>query len=149
MGDSSYAMTSFENVQSAYQSAFQGEYIRKVENGMGTAAAQAIISAELKKVHASSVQSVHDRTAFAVAVQQRLISADPSLPKMTQNVNTDTVMAILAALYTPQDEVAVDQSNRQKATAGSKAPLVVVLLLSGVAIAFLAAWQAKKRKKQR
>lgn len=48
-GDSSYAMTSFENVQSAYQSAFQGEYIRKVENGMGTAAAQAIISAELKK----------------------------------------------------------------------------------------------------
>ena len=80
---SSYAMTSFENVQSAYQSAFQGEYIRKVENGMGTAAAQAIISAELKKVHASSVQSVRDRTAFAVAVQQRLISADPSLPKMT------------------------------------------------------------------
>lgn len=149
MGDSSYAMTSFENVQSAYQSAFQGEYIRKVENGMGTAAAQAIISSELKKVQASSVQSVRDRTAFAVAVQQRLLSADPSLPKMTQNVNTDTVMAILAALYTPQDEVAADQSNRQKVTAGSKAPLVVVLLLSGVAIAFLAAWQAKKRKKQR
>ena len=65
---------------------------------------------------------------------------------MTQNVNTDTVMAILAALYTPQDEVAADQSNQQKATAGSKAPLVVVLLLSGAAIAFLAAWQAKKRK---
>ena len=149
MGDSSYAMTSFENVQSAYQSAFQGEYIRKIENGMGTAAAQAIISAELKKVQASSVQSVRDRTAFAVAVQQRLISADASLPKMTQNVNTDTVMAILAALYTPQDEVAVDQSNRQKANARSKAPLVVVLLLSGVAIAFLVAWQAKKRKKQR
>ena len=58
-------------------------------------------------------------------------------------------MAILAALYTPQDEVAVDQSNRQKANARSKAPLVVVLLLSGVAIAFLVAWQAKKRKKQR
>ena len=124
MGDSSYAMTSFENVQSAYQSAFQGEYIRKIENGMGTAAAQAIISAELKKVQASSVQSVRDRTAFAVAVQQRLISADASPPKMTQNVNTDTVMAILAALYTPQDEVAVDQSNRQEIDANAYVPFL-------------------------
>lgn len=146
MGDASYTITSFEELQNSYQSAFQGEYIKKIANGMGTSAAETIISEELKKAQASSIQSVRNQTSFVEAVQQRLASADTALPSLTEKVNTDTAIAILSVLYAPKDEAVTNQSSRQKKNVALKAPLAVILGLLIIGIGAVGYWQVRKRK---